>query len=117
MHRLKDGKKGRHLEEHKDSSLKSTFKKLMIPLSNQSTRSSNKLWTVFWLKKQFVQNSSIAHKSYIFHYSIFDFFYLWHLIIMEKIPKKNVISRSLTGHLCPPSQKTLHISVIFCGQD
>ena len=45
------------------------------------------------------QNSSIAHKTYIFDYSISDFSYLWYLIIMEKIPKKTMISRSLTEHL------------------
>ena len=101
MHRLREGKGGRHLKGHTDSLLKSNFKKLVTHLCTLSTRSSNKI-SKKSSKSKLEQNSSIVHKSYIFHNSIIDFFYLWYLIIMEKIPKKTMVSRSLTRHLAPP---------------
>ena len=65
MHRMREGKGGRHLEGHTDILLKSNFKKLVTHLCTLSTRSSNKISKKSG-KSKLEQNSSIVHKSYIF---------------------------------------------------
>ena len=67
MHRLREGKGGRHLEGQTYSLLKSNFKKLVTYLCTLSTRSSNKI-SKKSSKSKLEQNSSIVYKSY----NIFD---------------------------------------------
>ena len=113
--RLRDGKGGRHLQRHTDSLLKSSFKKLVTPLSTFCTKSSNKFSKTFgksvnqdaqfncFLAQSWSKIVKLPIKPIFFIIPCLTFSTYGISLSWKKILKENMTSGSLTGHLATPS--------------